>query len=157
MSEILRLLLNAKPTLAVRLLSDQSTKKYFTGRILSIDVLAMREFNIACSMGDLILEHHHLDSLAVFKDVFNVIFPNHSDLRSQLANPELWMLWKRRHLIVHKRGIVDASYLSTTSDTAEIGSRLKITGDYIHRCLALVRDVAAQLTLALKEGFADLI
>ncbi len=156
-SEIVRLLINAKPTLAAGLLSNESTKKHFPGKIFSIEALAVREFNVAASMGDLLLEHRHLDSLGVLKDVFNVIFPDHSALRSALANPELWMLWKRRHLIVHKRGIVDASYLATTSDTTELGARLKITGEYIEDCLVLVRDAAAEVTLALKKEFADLI
>ncbi len=157
MSEIVRLLINAKPTLAAGLLSNESTKKHFPGKIFSIEALAVREFNVAASMGDLLLEHRHLDSLGVLKDVFNVIFPDHSALRSALANPELWMLWKRRHLIVHKRGIVDASYLATTSDTTELGARLKITGEYIEDCLVLVRDAAAEVTLALRKEFADLI
>jgi hypothetical protein len=114
-SESLRLLLNVEPAMASKLLSNDLTKKHFPVRAVSVDALANYNFNVAGSMGDLLLEDHHLDSLPMLKNIFNVFFPSNTQLRTSLAAPEVWTLWQRRHLIVHKRGTVDAAYLSNTN------------------------------------------
>ena len=43
-----------------------------------------------------------------------------------LKGPRLRLLYKRRNLFVHRRGIVDKRYLEETSDAAKEGSRLMV-------------------------------
>lgn len=150
-SECVRLLLNFHPSVASKLLAHEATKKHFPTRTLSIESLAAHGFNVASSMGNLLFEDRHLDSLPVLKDVLNVIFPRRASLHDLLATKEIWTLWQRRHLIVHKRGLVDAIYQSKTSDQAPIGARLKVSGDYIDGSFVMVSNVAGEIVKAIKD------
>ena len=62
----------------------------------------------------------------------------------------MWRLWQRRHLIVHKRGLVDQSYINKTGDALKVGSRLVITGTDIDAIFKRIRDTGTALVLALK-------
>jgi len=149
-TDVLRLLLNSHAPTATSILTHESTKKHFSNR-LTIDVLERFEFNIARSLGTLLLSDNKLDSLTVMKDVLSVIFPNHEGLRSKLSDPKLWLLWQRRHLFVHKRGLVDMTYLSKTSDSIPLGSRLQITGIDVQNNFELIRDTAIEFIDAIKS------
>jgi len=65
--------------------------------------------------------------LPTIKAVYAVLYPVSSDLSKALAHRDLWMLYQRRHLIVHRRGIIDQAYLNATGEVHAIGSRLKIS------------------------------
>jgi hypothetical protein len=43
-----------------------------------------------------------------------------------LAEKRLWVLCQQRHLIVHRRGVIDARYLEATGEQQAIGSRLSV-------------------------------
>jgi hypothetical protein len=51
----------------------------------------------------------------------------------------------QRHLIVHRRGLVDARYIERTSDHAMIGDHLKLDAAYIEASLVLVRDTGCSI------------
>ena len=69
------------------------------------------------------------------------------DLQQHLRNPKLWLLQQRRHLIVHRRGVVDKQYLEKTGEKIKVGEQLSPTPAEIeeyfrHACdaaLALVK------------------
>jgi hypothetical protein len=115
-----------------------------TVRDLSVEDLAAHQFNIARSMGTLLLQERHL-ALPTIKDVLSVIFPQESTLRDKLAVPKLWLFWQRRNLIAHRRGVVDASYLSKTLDTIAEGARLRISSSQVESSFVLIRDIAIEL------------
>ena len=104
---------------------------------------------MATSLGNLLLSDRHLDSLPVVKDVLGVIFPSDSELRRVLGSPDLWLLWQRRRLIVHRRGLIDASYLAKTSDAGTIGSRLSVAPLYVEASFSLVGKTATAFVRAL--------
>ena len=147
-SDILTAYLNYTPEAAGRLLSDDRTKKHYSGR-LSPDALEAFNFDVSKSMGTLLLGERGLDSLPVMRGVFQVLFPQFIELHRTAASDELWLLWQRRHLIVHKRGIVDVAYLKKTSDRIALGERLEITGDDVDIAFANVVATATSLARAL--------
>lgn len=135
-------LVNERPELAMALLASEQTRRHFPSRGVPIDALAKYEFNVARSMGIVLSEERQFDSLPVIRDVLSIALPGKVELRRRLADESLWTLWQRRHLIVHRRGIVDHAYVSKTPDTARIGSRLEVTSTQIDSSLSLVRDTA---------------
>ena len=147
-SETIRVLLNANPPLAAKLLGDEATKKHFPSRGIPIEDLATHDFNLATSKGDLLLKDRHLDSLPIIKDVLRVVFKKEVALRDRLANRDLWLLWQRRHLIVHRRGVIDTVYLARTSESAPIGSRLSVQSNYVEASFVLIVDTAVELLRA---------
>ena len=66
-----------------------------------------------------------------------------------MAAQSLWLLWQRRHLIVHRRGIVDAQFISNTGATSAQGTRLVVESGDIDEALMTVKDVAVALLAAI--------
>ena len=148
-SDALIVFLNRNPKRASALLSDDKTKKHFSGRV-SIEAIESYGFDVSGSMGDLLLGERGIDSLAVIKDVFQTLFPTHSDLHATMKKDGLWLLWQRRHLLVHKRGLVDAAYLKQTGDKQPVGERLRISASYLDEIFGLVSGAGVQFVRALK-------
>ena len=87
--------------------------------------------------------------MVVIKDVLDAIFPKETELRDCLSDPDIWLLWQRRHLIVHRRGIVDQSYLAKTSDVPQLGSRLSVSSGYVEASLLRVVGAATAVVTVL--------
>jgi hypothetical protein len=149
-SDALTVFLNLNPKLASTLLSDGRTKKHFSEP--SIEAIESCGFDVSGSMGKLLLGERGIDRLPVIKDVFQTLFPTHSDLHATMKKDGLWLLWQRRHLLVHKRGLVDAVYLKQTGDKQPVGARLRISGSYLDEILKLVSDAGVQFVRALKAA-----
>ena len=150
-SDAMTVFLDLNPKLASALLSDSKTKKHFSGRV-SIEAIEGYGFDVSGSMGNLLLGERGIDSLAVIKDVFQTLFPTHSDLHATMKKDGLWLLWQRRHLLIHKRGLVDAAYLKQTGDKQPVGERLRISASYLDEILGLVSGAGVQFVRALKSA-----
>ena len=48
-------------------------------------------------------------------------------LTAALGDKRLWLLCQERHLIVHRRAVVDARFLEATGQTLELGDRLLLS------------------------------
>jgi len=149
--DVVRAEVNREPLLAETLLSADNTKRYFSNRTVTVQALAKHQFNVACAMGDVIFADIHFDGLPMIRDVLGVLFEESNDLHRQLADNTLWLLWQRRHLIVHKRGVIDAAYLARTSDNLPIGSKLIVDSNCIEEGMLLVSHIALGL-LSSKNG-----
>jgi hypothetical protein len=66
-------------------------------------------------------------------------------LKDALEQKEMWVLNQRRHLIVHRRGIVDASYIANTGDALALGAELTISPNELERYLTLVADTGVKM------------
>ena len=53
------------------------------------------------------------------------IFPG--GRQQALSDRDLWLLFQRRHLIVHRRGIVDSAYIAATGEDLLVGTEMSIT------------------------------
>jgi len=137
--------MNTNPVAAIKVTDHPSTRGRFDLKAISIEVLAIHQFDVSNRMGDILLQHQDLTELTAIRDVYQVLFPDAQALRSALCEKNLWLLNQRRHLIVHKRGIVDQRYLDRTGDNAELGSVLKILPGELKDYLKLVRDAGLQI------------
>jgi hypothetical protein len=150
-TEALRRYVNAYPAAAAKLSQDELAKRHFGIKAVSIDTLASHNFNVAGAMGDLLLSERRLDALPIMKDVLKSVFEFHGPLIEVLGSAEMWRLAQRRHLIVHRRGRIDAAYLANTGDTFALGEQLDFTGDYILSSAKLVTDAAIEVINAARQ------
>jgi hypothetical protein len=153
-TEMLKSLINLSPGIAVRLLTGD-TKKHFPSKGISIEALAERNFNVVQTMGNILFDDRHLDSLHVMRDVLQAVYLDDEDIRKAILSPNLWLLSQRRHLIVHRRGEVDLAYLSRTGETLNPGARLRITSDYIYESFNEIRDAAIAILRVTTKRFGE--
>lgn len=124
---------NAYPHLAKCVLSVPELKTYFGKQAVDLDAIDEHGYDLTRSMGNIIFRGKRLDNLAVVRAVLSAMFDGQK-IREALGE-RLWILNQKRHLIVHKRGLVDREYIEKTGDDVEIGQRLHLTShdleDYI--------------------------
>ncbi len=99
-------------------------------------------------MGNVLIELHDLSDLPTIKDVFGTLFPHTAPLRKALDEGDLWILNQRRHLLVHRRGIVDDEYLDNTKESVAIGSLLSVSPKEIENYFHVVRDAGEEIVTA---------
>jgi hypothetical protein len=137
--------MNANPACAQKLADDPVTKRLFDLKGFGFETLAAYGYDVSRNMGNILASLNDVSSLAALKDVFQVILPKHLGLREKLNSKELWLLAQRRHLIVHRRSIIDEKYLRSSGDTVPKGDTLNISPRDIENCLFLVRDAGHEL------------
>ncbi len=120
------LLLDSRPDLVTKFLSDQNAKRKFELPKLNIDDLASRGFDLSKQMGHLLFEERDLSSLTSLKCACEALIDS-ACLREKLAAPSAWLLNQNRHLIVHRRGIVDEEYLRKTGAKLNVGDQLVVS------------------------------
>lgn len=145
---------NDDPRRAKQLLASSDLRIFFGKGIIDLDVIDHHAFNLTHSMGSVIFRGKRLDNLGIIRGAMDALFAD-ADIRASLGN-DLWMLNQRRHLFVHRRGIVDHEYRSRTGDEAPLGSHLSISsGDVEHYLTAVQTAVTAIATAAKKLGGAS--
>jgi hypothetical protein len=138
-------LLNARPDLAVELLTHERTKALFQLKAIPLETLAVYNYDVSASFGDILIRHRSIDTTPAMKAVFMVLLPKCSTLIAALDQKELWILNQRRHLFVHRRGIVDAAYLSKTGETLSIGTELCVSPNDLEKYLSVVMNAGVEL------------
>lgn len=143
-------LLNAEPAKIRALINHPTTRKRFEAERLPLDTLVLYGFDLSSRLGSALVGQQEFSDLQTIKAVFAVLFPGKTQLTQALAQRDLWTLYQRRHLIVHRRGVIDQLYLGATGETLAIGTRLVVspgafetalgvvvsTGTAVARCLA---------------------
>jgi len=132
-------------------LSAADLKTYLGKQVVDIDAIDEQGFDLTRSMGTMIFREKRLDNLAVIRSVLNALL-NNDHVREALGD-ELWLLNQRRHLFVHKRGLVDQEYLKRTGDKVLPGQRLRVSSNDIERYITAVQKAIIEITAAAnREG-----
>lgn len=132
---------NSHPEFVANLAAHPSTKARFNLKAIDLSELAAHQFDLSKSMGTFLLQVTDFSELAAIKDTYSVLFPSNNSLRTALSEATLWMLYQRRHLIVHKRGVVDRQYCEKTGEALKIGSQLFVSPEDIGKYIAISRDL----------------
>src|SRR4029077_2221551 len=98
-------LLNENPSKIRALVDHPHTRKRFDAGRLSLDTLVQHEFDLSTRLGTALVEQQDFSRLPTLKAIYAVLYPD-TGLIQTLADRDLWTLHQRRHLIVHRRGIV---------------------------------------------------
>lgn len=132
-------LLNRNPQTASRVLREMPAKRHVPANPLSVNVIEAFNFDVSRSMGDIIFGENNISSLEAIRDIFAVIAEDNSPVHAILADQNLWKLWQQRHVIVHRRGIVDKTYVTRIgADASIIGSHLPVTSIDLEKAFTCV-------------------
>jgi hypothetical protein len=144
-------LLNRYPALAERLLSEQSNRKRFSVERVDWQTLASYGYDLSRNLGAFLISKADLTNVSAIRDAYGALFPAATNLGEKLRDRRLWALCQKRNLIVHRRGIVDQQYLTSTGDTLPIGTDLWVSPHEVEDLL----DAALQIGTGLINEVAN--
>jgi hypothetical protein len=146
-SDLFQLLINTRPRLSGLLLKDERTKRLYQSKEF---ILALEEydFDLSRSMGEVLLRQRRMDDLDTIRATYDVLFESRESMRTVLSDVGLWRLYKTRNLIVHRAGVVDQLFLTSTGMKAELGSKLTVTPRVLEDFVVLVARVGVELLAA---------
>ncbi len=144
---------NHYPQVAVQLLNNPQSKKYFEFPTLSIEKLSSSQFNLSSCMGDLIFGTRDFSDVRTIKAAFSSI-SNDATLIDVLNDPDLWQLNQCRHVIVHRRGVVDAKYKASTKCQSALGERIPITPQDVEKFFRVTIQSAAAIIKGMAAAVA---
>jgi len=142
--------LNDAPQMTVELLKDDHCRKRFQSRDFA-RIVEQHGFDLSGKMGDVLKSLGNLDDPETIKAVFNVLCPSAGVLRETLARPELWKLYQRRNLLVHRAGMIDKAFLEKTGERLEVGTKLPVTSGDVDNFVEFVAGVGKELIAAVAE------
>jgi len=151
--DLVTVVLNGNPSLVSHLLRDDRSRQVLDLRRMDTEILAAPGFDLKDKMGDIIGSHDAFTRLETMRTMFAALCPTEKSVAQLLNDPALWLLAQRRHLIVHRRGIVDLQYLEKTGESKPKGSLLALTPAEVVEQLLLVQRVG----LAVTRAFNDLV
>jgi hypothetical protein len=115
---------------------------------ISIEFLEEYDFNLKQKMGEIYsrnIDWSNYGMLIKSLDIFN------NSLSRFLKSNSIWKLNQRRHLIVHKKGIIDKYYLDSTNDNFKVGSELIITPEEFKIHLEDVKTAGLEMLNCLEQ------
>ena len=128
-------------------MTDAAAKRRFGPTRLDIDTLAAYQFNVSTRLGTILIDQDDLADLPGIKTVFSALFGERASLIAALDDQRLWVLTQQRHLIVHRRAIVDQRYREQTGSDVPIGEVLPLKPadlyGYIDACSHAVYEIVA--------------
>ena len=148
-NDAVRDLLNANPRLMRELMSVKEYRDLVMGRGF-IEILASHDFDLSARMGDVFCDAVKLDGLEAIKTVSSTILSS-ANVNTLLKSKALWKIAQQRHLIVHRRAVVDAQYLRKCDDTVALGQRLNLSAEYVEQAMATLRDAGLSCFQAVLE------
>jgi hypothetical protein len=141
-------LLNNNPTEVQKLTADSDTKKIFQAKGIGLEELSEYDFDVSKNLGNVFVNAYDFSSLGAIKQTFKVLFFSNKELQDQLNDHRLWILHQRRHLIVHRRAVVDKQYLNKTGEKMKIGEQLTPAPVEIREYIKLVCESVLALVKA---------
>ena len=141
--------LNSHPECVTLLQEDPEVCKRFSQFKFSLQTLTDYRFDLSASLGSYLLSINDFSGLPVIRSVYLALFPKSDALRSRLGDRKLWKLSQQRHLIVHRRGIIDTSYVEKVDSSAILGDRLEIDPNQLLGQIELAIDTGAELLVGL--------
>jgi hypothetical protein len=124
--EFLRVCLNTVPALRLRLAKAKKLRKDYGIEAFGWSELIEADFDLRNCLGDIVMRRFDIKSIDTAKSVFEILFAGVTPVHVAIADPQLEVLAARRHLIVHRRRVVDQKYLDATLENAQVGARLRI-------------------------------
>lgn len=131
----------------IPLLQDKAYKDTLFAKNEIPSLLLENKFDLSQCMGDIFSDAIKLDALSKMQNLAHLLFSN-TELDIAMKNQNMWGVAQKRHLIVHRRGIVDANYLEKTSDKATIGTQLIFDAIEVEKSISMVRDIGLTLIQA---------
>jgi len=147
--DVFETLLNQCPGKVCDLNNHPDTRKRFEVERFPLDTLVQHRFDLSASLGTVLVRRQDFSDLRTIKAVYAVLYPTSTALLSALAEQRLWVLYQQRHLIVHKRGVIDRAYTVATGEACVVGERLAVTPQSVKDSLKVVVSCGTALACCL--------
>ena len=138
-------LLNSKPQLSDALLAEQFNRKRFATDRTEWQTLASYGFDLSGKLGSYLISKADLSNVPAIRAAYTALFPGAVQLRSCLSDERLWHLSQKRHLIVHRRGIVDDAYIGATGTGLKVGDVLWAAPAEVEEAIEAAMALGAEL------------
>lgn len=138
-------LLNRKPHMSEALLADPVNRKRFATDRVEWQTLSGYGFDLSGSLGSYLISKADLSNVPAIRAAYAALFPSALQLHTCLSDDRLWHLSQKRHLIVHRRGIVDATYVEATGTSLKVGEVLWATPGEVEEAIEAAMALGAEL------------
>jgi hypothetical protein len=138
-------LLDRQPSLSDLLLSDVTNRKRFSVDRIDWQTLTSYGFDMSKSLGRFLISRADLKNVPAIRATYQALFPTASTLHQALGDKRLWDLSQKRHLIVHRRGVVDREYLDATGHALSLGDDLWVTPDEVEAYVEVTQAAGREL------------
>jgi len=140
---------NKNPEASKEIFNNPKLKNRCNVKVMSLDVLSEYDFDVSGAMGTILSSYFDFSNLDTIREICKTLFPDNEKLIREIEKDEFWLLNQRRHLIVHRSGIVNKQYLKRTSDKKTLGTRIPVGPEEIRADLTCVRDLGIRLLKSL--------
>ena len=145
--DLFQTILNTDPKRALAVMQEPTAKQRLQSKF-TLEELAASGFDLSSSLGSLLSSQQDFSNIRTIKAVMLPAVKSDSDVEAALGERKLWVLCQQRHLIVHRRGVVDARYLEATGETRQIGERLVVTPSELESQIEAVVNAGRVLLIA---------
>lgn len=100
------------------------------GKYINLDYLAQYNYNVTNKLGSILANKFDFSSVYGIKDAYLCAFPRSATIKKALENKELVQLEARRHIIVHKAGVIDDTFCKKANVNKKLtGSKLGLSDE----------------------------
>lgn len=151
--DLFEAILNSEPYLALQILREPTAKNRLPSKF-SVEELAIFGFDLSNSLGSILATQQDFSDIKTIKAVINPTLSRKTVPINELEDPDLWCLCQQRHLIVHRRGVIDSRYIESTRESCRVGDRLKISPERLQAYLEVVVNAGTAMLQAALELMA---
>lgn len=153
--DFLEAILNENATFATKFLGDADAISRFDLKKLTLTDLEPYGFNLSNRLGTFILDGRDLSDIESIKIAYKPVIYDKPDLVACLKSSEVYHLCKKRHLLVHRRGIVDRKFLQQTRCSLSIGDVLIVCPADLEKDIKLVWSVCEEICRSLATSSSE--
>jgi len=142
--------LNSKPEKCAAVIQSDTLKKRYDLRRIPYEYIESNMYDIKNKIGSLIVNTYDCSDLLVVKEIIKKMV-NTIENSDFIDDNELWIFFQTRHLLIHKRGIVDSSFIRKTGSGNAVGSKIIISPKQFYKAIELSIKTAISLVRILTQ------
>jgi hypothetical protein len=138
--------LNDDPMLCIPIFNSEMLRRRSDLRKLPLEYLISNKFNISEKVGTIIVENYDCSDLLILKEILFCI-TNKDEIRECMDDKKLWNLFQIRHLIMHRRGIIDKTFLDKTNIDQAIGEKIIIRPNELYKNIRMIQNTVKAIII----------
>lgn len=144
--DLLEFILNREPKRIAALMADPAARQRIPAR-MTLEEMATFNFNLTSCLGTLVVAQQDLSDIKSIRTLIPALLGGDGSVTVSLGERNLWNLSQRRHLIVHRRGIVDGKYLDAVGGSDALGEKIVINPDDLERDIRAVASAGVEMLI----------